>query len=476
MQARSRSEAGGEGAECSANLYAENDDPGGDVVIVGDSLLAAGPSLAIDLAVLRFMSVNQVPNGALSVIAEDGRLVFAKGYTLRAAYTAAGEPAFIAGPNSKFRIGSVSKTLTAAGILLLRQNGMLPDDLATLAGRFVDFTAVPPPFRGPWTVDHRLADISLLHLLTHTAGWFEGEPEEDISVTTHVVLKTCPKVEWADAASILNVIDTGPADAFDQITAAFGTTLPVTHDQILRYGNTLPLSVAPGDRYHYSNWSYWLLARVIEGATCRRYESFIFDELLKPLGMLDTQVGRTERSQRAIGEVPYFVQAWPSDPGAWIQVCTQSSPFEIGPLDYVPYAERDLQAADGGGGWISSVFDLALLNAQLFAARGSALASSSVARMIRAWACRDAAGNTTGLGLEQSGSAVRKGGQFNGCLARIEYRGQGTNSYSYAYAFNRNFSAFDPTGDQDKMRDAIHSALNPLNGSSDWGTEDLFVP
>lgn len=47
----------------------------------------------------------------------------------------------------------------------------------------------------------------------------------------------------------------------------------------------LPLDFAPGTRYRYSNSSYFLLALVIEAVSGKRYEEFVRDEILHPLGM-----------------------------------------------------------------------------------------------------------------------------------------------------------------------------------------------
>ena len=44
----------------------------------------------------------------------------------------------------------------------------------------------------------------------------------------------------------------------------------------------------PGSQYLYSNIGYQLLAMVIEAVTKQRYETYLDQALLKPLGMLDS--------------------------------------------------------------------------------------------------------------------------------------------------------------------------------------------
>lgn len=485
--------AGGEGTtaagSCTPNLYAEYEDPRGDIVIVGDTLLTFANAFQLDAAVLLFMMSNDIPNGTLSVVSPDGRLVHSRGYTNRPAYVRAKEDAFIAGPNSRFRVASVSKSLTALATVLLEQAGVLPDGLQTKVDGYVDLTSVPPlrltstpPFFVTYSPAAHLDELKIIHLLTHTGGWFEGTPEleTDPATLTGYVAKTCPTVLWTDAGSIANTMASAsgpfPTCQYAEITEAFGSTLPVTANQILRWGNTLALSKAPGERYHYSNYGYWLLGRVIEGVTCRGYESFVRDELLLPLGMYDTVMGQTDRARRALREVPYFAELWPWESGSSSLLATQSSPWEVGPIDYEPYAAFDIGNYDAHGGWLSSSFDLALLLAEVFNGRSGVISAASRVLLLYPWECRDWAGNTVGLGFEQSGSSVRKGGQFTGTIARIENRtGNSAGAYSFAYAFNRNWGNLPyVTNNESNMLTTIR---NQLAAVTNWGgVDDLFVP
>lgn len=480
---------GATAGSCAANLYSEYQDPGGAIVLVGDSLLSFADAFALDAAVLLFMGANQIPNGTLSVVSPDGRLVHVRGYTNRVAYTNALEEPFIAGPNSRFRVASVSKTLTAIATVQLEQAGILPDGLQTKVGAYVDLKVVPPirttsdpPYVVSYTPAARVDEIRVIHLLTHTGGWFEGSPQQDTSSASGgvYVQNTCPAVLWADQATIANTMASAsgpfPTAQYAEITTAFGSTLPVTFNQILRWANTLPLSKPPGERYHYSNYGYWLLGRFIEGVTCRSYSSFVRDELLLPLGMFDTVMGETPRAARALREVPYFAELWPWQSGSTSLSAVQSSPYEAGPVDYEPYAAFDIKNYDAHGGWLSSGYDLALLLAEVFNDRTGLLSVASRILLLYPWVCRDYAGRTAGLGFEHSGSSIRKGGQFTGSIARIENRaGNSAGACSFAYAFNRNWSGLPSVPENET--NMLTTIQNQLDQVTDWGgADDLFAP
>jgi hypothetical protein len=80
------------------------------------------PELAgFDAAMKKFMKDRHIPNAGLTVT-KDSRLVLARGYT----YGPAGWP--ISQPDSRFRLASLSKTLTAVGVMKLIQAGEIDID------------------------------------------------------------------------------------------------------------------------------------------------------------------------------------------------------------------------------------------------------------------------------------------------------------------------------------------------------------
>lgn len=171
--------------------------------------------------------------GAAIVVVKQGKVVFRKGYGL--ANLELGVPLK---PEMVFRIGSVTKQLTAAAVLLLVQQGKLSlDDEIT---RFLpDY-----PTRGK--------AITVDQLLTHTAG----------------------------IASFTDLPDYRSRMAVE-------ATVP---EMIERFRD-LPLEFAPGDRFRYSDSGYYLLGAVIEKAAGTSYEEFLGKSLFGPLGMKHTAYG-----------------------------------------------------------------------------------------------------------------------------------------------------------------------------------------
>jgi CubicO group peptidase (beta-lactamase class C family) len=132
--------------------------------------------------------------------------------------------------DAKFRIASLTKTFTAAAILMLRDEGKLSLDDAL--SRFVD--------------DYPRGDeITIEHLLAHASGAANPDP----------LLAFAGEVELADLV----------ADIAGR-----------------------PLLFEPGSESRYSNAGYNLLAWVIERASGISYEDFLQSRIFEPLGMHDT--------------------------------------------------------------------------------------------------------------------------------------------------------------------------------------------
>ncbi|MGH3430910.1 MAG: serine hydrolase domain-containing protein, partial [Mycobacteriales bacterium] len=136
--------------------------------------------------------------------------------------------------HSRFQIASVSKTLTAAAVLKLVQQGRV--DLDAPVSRYVPEYA---PGR----------NITIKQLLTHTSG--------------------VPDVNQLPVYASLGLQHRTPAE----IVAAF---------------KDVPLKFPPGSSYAYSNSNYVLLALVIERASGLSYGDFMRREIFAPLGMVDS--------------------------------------------------------------------------------------------------------------------------------------------------------------------------------------------
>ncbi|QOY89732.1 serine hydrolase [Paludibaculum fermentans] len=168
-------------------------------------------------------------NGAI-LVAKDGKIVLSKGYGM--ANFEWSEPVT---PDTKFRLGSITKQFTAMAVLLLSDQGKLKLD-----DPVCNYVAPCPDAWKP---------ITIHHLLTHTSGIpnFTNFPEYAKTMT----LASPP------AESLKKFLDK-------------------------------PLDFAPGSSFNYSNSGYVLLGYIIEKVTGGSYADYLRKNILSPLGMNDT--------------------------------------------------------------------------------------------------------------------------------------------------------------------------------------------
>ncbi len=264
------------------------------------------PELApFDELLLAFLQENEIAGAALAVT-KDGTLIYARGFGWA---DPDGQVNVL--PTSLFRIASISKPITAVAILMLIERGKLKlDDKA-----FDRIAVQPSPGRDR---DPRLKDITVRHLLEHTAGF--------------------------DRAKSFD-----PMFRPVQIAKELDVTPPAQPEHVIRYMLGQPLDFDPGSRYAYSNYGYCVLGRIIEKVSGQRYETFVRNEVLKPLGITRTRLGKT--LARAADEVTYR-DAKPRTGSAVLGP-------DVGKPVPTPYGAWHLEAMDAHGGWISSAVDLA---------------------------------------------------------------------------------------------------------------------
>lgn len=202
--------------------------------------------------------VNSHIPGTMFGIVKDGRLVVAEGLGVRDPKT--GEPV---DADTRFRIASMSKAFTALAILKLRDEGKLVLDAP--ASRYVPELAA---WRLP-TADAR--GVSVLDLLHHTAGLVEDNP-------------------WGDRQQVL----TEPE--FSALIASG-----------MAFANT------PGEKMEYSNYGFALLGRIVSNVSGQRYQDYIRERIMLPLGMTATgyDIAKSPAASRAIG------YRWQDD--AWVR-------------------------------------------------------------------------------------------------------------------------------------------------------------
>jgi CubicO group peptidase (beta-lactamase class C family) len=135
-------------------------------------------------------------------------------------------------PDTKFRLGSITKQFTAASILLLKEQGKLRLD-APVKTYMADAPAA-------W--DH----VTIYNLLTHTSG-------------------------------IPSFTD------FPDFPASEAT--PTTPEQLVARFRDKPLDFQPGQSWKYDNSGYVLLGYLIQKISGTPYPEFLETHLFKPLGM-----------------------------------------------------------------------------------------------------------------------------------------------------------------------------------------------
>jgi CubicO group peptidase (beta-lactamase class C family) len=165
-----------------------------------------------------------------ALVARNGQVLFSKGYGF-----ANLEWKIPNTPDTKFRLGSVTKQFTAASILLLEERGKL--SVTDPVKKYM------PDAPAAWD------KITIRHLLTHTSGIpnFTGFPDYQ-------------KLEPFKAT---------PAE----LVARF---------------RDKPLDFQPGEKWSYSNSGYVLLGYLIEKISGETYEKFVTENVFTPLGMKDT--------------------------------------------------------------------------------------------------------------------------------------------------------------------------------------------
>jgi CubicO group peptidase (beta-lactamase class C family) len=165
-------------------------------------------------------------------------------------------------PDTQYRIGSITKTFTAAAVMQLRDAGVL--DLEDTLDRHVPGAAHRPTVR---------------RLLSHASG-LQRESHDDAWLS----------LRFASAEELVATLD--------------------------RAEQVLP----PGARFHYSNLAYALLGVVVERASGLPYPRYLRERLLAPLGLERTTFTPEEPHARGYLVQPYADGVWdavPVETGGW---------------------------------------------------------------------------------------------------------------------------------------------------------------
>ena len=166
-------------------------------------------------------------------------------------------------PDTQYRVGSITKTFTAAAIMQLRDEGKL--DLEDRLDAYIEGAAHTPTLR---------------RLLSHTSG-LQRETHDDAWLR-------------AQFAAVPELVET--FERAEQVLPA-------------------------GARFHYSNLVFALLGIVVERAADRPYAEYVEERLLRPLGLTRTSFDPQQPAATGYLVQPYVEGVWEQAPvqtGAWI--------------------------------------------------------------------------------------------------------------------------------------------------------------
>jgi CubicO group peptidase (beta-lactamase class C family) len=210
-----------------------------------------------------------------------------------------------------FRIASMTKPVTSVAALMLMEEGKLKldDPITKWAPEFADMKVLKDPTGPVEDTYPSPREITVDDLFTHRAGLAYG-------------FTSIGPIAYAYQRALGDVltIDTPPDD---WIKALAG----------------LPLSYAPGERFHYSHATD-LLGFLVSRVAGKGFREFLFERIFEPLGMVDTDfwVPPEKRSRMAV------VYRQKED-----QTGLEPAPF--------PLRDAPPRFCGGGGGLISTLDD-----------------------------------------------------------------------------------------------------------------------
>jgi len=196
--------------------------------LLAGACLAQNLNLRLDQIVQSYVPNHQFMGSVL--VARGGDVLLSKGYG-----SADLEWDIPNSPDTKFRLGSITKQFTAASILLLQERGKL--NINDPVKKYM------PDAPAAWD------KITIFHLLTHTAG-----------IPNFTSFPDYPKLE----------------------------PFPATAEQLVARFRDKPLDFEPGEKWNYSNSGYVLLGYLIEKITGGSYQKFVSQNIFEPLGMKDS--------------------------------------------------------------------------------------------------------------------------------------------------------------------------------------------
>jgi serine beta-lactamase-like protein LACTB, mitochondrial len=195
--------------------------------------LSAENHTQIEKVISAFMTANSVPGVSVAIV-QNGQPIWSAGFGM-----ADLEGSAPATSSTLYRLGSISKSITAVAILQLYERGKL--DLDAPVQKYC------PAF-----------------------------PQKDSPITSRQLL--------AHLSGIRHYSDDGKSDVPPDSARHFATM----EDSLQLFASD-PLLSKPGTQFHYSTYGYTVLGCVLEGAASQKYADFVRENVFRPAAMDHTQ-------------------------------------------------------------------------------------------------------------------------------------------------------------------------------------------
>ncbi|MBR6546897.1 MAG: beta-lactamase family protein [Bacteroidales bacterium] len=260
----------------------------------------------------KYMRDWQLKGASLAIMRNDS-LVYAKGYGW-----ADEEKGLNMEPSNILRMASVSKLITAVGIMVLQDRDSLSikDTVFGPSGILNDslFNSV--------IKDRNYHKITVEHLLRHQGGFYR----DPLFSSKDVMLQM----------------------RLDQ---------PPVKEDFYKLVLSRKVSFMPGQSQRYSNFGYLLLSEIIEKVSGKPYEQFIREEVLRPAGCFDMHIGGSYYADKRDNEVRYYTH---EGDGKFIEEYTGS-----GRMVERCYGGNNIPLLSGAGAWCASPAEIARLVASI---------------------------------------------------------------------------------------------------------------
>jgi CubicO group peptidase (beta-lactamase class C family) len=178
--------------------------------------------------IFRILQIDTMP-GAAVLVSQNGDIIYQKGFGY-----ADIEKKIPVTPDTKFKIGSVSKQFTAVAILKLQEEGRIKTE-DKLSKYISDFP--------------RGNEVTIYQLLTHTSGIHDYNSTPNLDMTK-----------------------------------------PVTPQALLDIIKKLPYDFNPGERYLYNNSGYFILGYIVAQLSGKTLSEYLNETFFMPLGMNNTGI------------------------------------------------------------------------------------------------------------------------------------------------------------------------------------------